>query len=146
MAAAGVEADEYTYATLIKTHSYCGDLESALKVREAMQAANFTPTPRIWGSLFLACAGAQQLEMASILWWEAKQLQGAGGGEQLNTDNLNAMMTACNQCYQVGVRGGCRHAQRPTLCAAALTTAIPTPCTRVCATGRARAEALAGGA
>lgn len=75
-----------------------------LAVWKQMQAAGFAPTARLWGSLLMACSAAGQMEQAAIFWWEMKQLHSQGNGGVLTTDNVCAMMTACNDAGQV--RGG----------------------------------------
>lgn len=74
--------------------SYAGAFERVLGVRRMMAEAGFSPTPKLWGSLLLACGSAGQLEQAAILWWEMRQLHARHGGV-LTADSTAAMMTAC---------------------------------------------------
>ncbi len=53
--------------------SYAGDLDRVLGVRALMRDARFEATPRIWGSLLVACGAARHLEQAHVLWDELKQ-------------------------------------------------------------------------
>ena len=82
-------------------HSYAGDFEGVLAVWRLMGAAGFAPTAKLWGSLLVACSAAGQLEQAGIFWWEMKQLHAQGSGGVITTDNVCAMMTACNGAGQV---------------------------------------------
>lgn len=59
-----LQADEYTYTTLIKTYSYSGQTDEALDVERDMAAAGFDVTDTIWGSLITACGQAGQLQSA----------------------------------------------------------------------------------
>ena len=89
----------------LQVFSYSHEFDRVLGVWQAMEAARFAPTARLWGSLLLACSAAGQLEQAAIYWWEMKQLHSQGAGGVLTTDNVCAMMTACNDAGQVGA--GC---------------------------------------
>ncbi|PRW57431.1 pentatricopeptide repeat-containing chloroplastic [Chlorella sorokiniana] len=100
MTQAGVGADEITYNTLVKVHSYAGDFEGVLAVWRRMGVTGFAPTAKLWGSLLVACSAAGQLEQASIFWWEMKQLHAESNGGVITTDNVCAMMTACNGAGQ----------------------------------------------
>lgn len=53
-----LQADEYTFTTLIKTLSYSGQVDAALQVQDAMRALDFDPTDTVWGSLIAACGQA----------------------------------------------------------------------------------------
>ena len=91
---------------LRQVHSYAGDFEGVLGVWRRMGAAGFAPTAKLWGSLLVACSAAGQLEQAGIFWWEMKQLHAEGNASVITTDNVCAMMTACNGAGQVRlVRG-----------------------------------------
>ena len=87
---------------VLQVFSYSHEFDRVLGVWQAMEAARFAPTARLWGSLLLACSAAGQLEQAAIFWWEMKQLHSQGAGGVLTTDNVCAMMTACNDAGQVG--------------------------------------------
>lgn len=94
-----------------QVHSYSGDFEGVLGVWRLMHAAGFAPTAKLWGNLLVACSAAGQLEQAGIFWWEMKQLHVQGSGGVITTDNVCAMMTACNgagQVRPVGRRGAGR--------------------------------------
>ena len=80
--------------------SYCGDFDGVLDVWARMGAAGHAPTPKLWGSLLLACSAAGQLEQAAIFWWEMRQVHAQGAGGVLTTDNVCGMMTACNDAGQ----------------------------------------------
>lgn len=85
--------------------SYAGDFEGVLDVWRRMHAAAYTPTPKLWGSLLVACSAAGQLEQCHIFWWEMRTLhalhvQGGAGNPVLTTDATCAMMTACNDAGQ----------------------------------------------
>jgi hypothetical protein len=86
----------------VQVFSYSHEFDRVLGVWQSMEAARFAPTARLWGSLLLACSAAGQLEQAAIFWWEMKQLHSQGAGGVLTTDNVCAMMTACNDAGQVG--------------------------------------------
>ena len=51
-----------------QVYSYSGDFDGVLGVWRCLGAAGFTPTPKLWGSLLLACSAAGQLEQAGIFW------------------------------------------------------------------------------
>lgn len=93
---------------LPQVYSYSGDFEGVLRVWRRLGAAGFAPTAKLWGSLLVACSAAGQLEQAAIFWWEMKQLHVESQGGVLNTDNVCAMMTACNAAGQVRPRAGAR--------------------------------------
>lgn len=97
---------------LRQVHSYAGDFEGVLGVWRRMGAAGFAATAKLWGSLLVACSAAGQLEQAGIFWWEMKQLHAEGNASVITTDNVCAMMTACNGAGQVRLVRGARMERR----------------------------------
>ncbi|KAL3142638.1 hypothetical protein ABBQ38_002947 [Trebouxia sp. C0009 RCD-2024] len=95
-----VPGDEHTYTTLIKTLSYAGRVDDALKVQQTMAEADFVPTDTVWGSLMVACGKAGQLESALGLWQAFKQARGGLQNVQ-NPETCNALLIACGQTYQL---------------------------------------------
>lgn len=88
-------SDTFFAFSKFQAFSYGGNFEGVLTVPDRMIFSNFTPTPRIWGSLLVACGTAHQFETALMLWRQLKQLH-----KPIPADTYAAMMIACNACSQ----------------------------------------------
>jgi pentatricopeptide repeat protein len=93
-----LEPDAVSYSSMIKAHSYGGDFEGVLAVRETMRERNFQPPPAVWGDLLVACGAAQHPETALMIWREAKAA--LGGPASTPVEVYDAMLTACNATRQ----------------------------------------------